>query len=84
MTRFCLFFFRYVDENLEIQERNVTFLDLERLAGEHITRKILDFYQESGINPKQCRGQCYHGAPNLQSEKRKGLLVFSLKNQKTL
>ena len=63
---------------MEIQERNATFLDLERLTGEHITRKILYFYQESGINPKQCRGQCYHGAPNLQSEK-KGVASFFLK-----
>ena len=28
--------FRYVDENMEIQEKFATFLDLERLTGEHI------------------------------------------------
>ena len=39
---------------------------------------MLDFYQESGINPKQCRGHCYNGASNLQSEK-KGVAGFILK-----
>ena len=68
--------FRYVDEEMEIQEKFATFLDLERLTGEHIARKMLDFYEESGINPKQCRDQCYDGAPNLQSEK-KGVASFT-------
>ena len=63
--------FRYVDENMEIQEKFATFLDLERLTGEHIARKMLHFYEESGINPKQCKGQCYDSTPNLQSEKKK-------------
>ena len=62
--------FCFVDENMEIQEKFATFLNLERLSGEHITRNMLDFYEESEINPKQCRGQCYDGAPNLQSEKK--------------
>ena len=30
------FCFRYVDESMEIQEKFATFLDLERLIGEHI------------------------------------------------
>ena len=56
--------FLYVDQNMEIQEK--------------FARKMLDSYEESGINPKQCRGQCYDGAPNLQSEK-KGVASFILK-----
>ena len=39
---------------------------------------MLDFYEESGINPKQCRGQCYEGAPNPQSDK-KGVASVILK-----
>ena len=62
---------------MKIQEKFATFLDLEWLTGEHIARKMLDFYEESGLNPKQCRGQCYDGAPNLQSEK-KGIASFIL------
>ena len=57
-------YFLYVDQNMEIQEK--------------FARKMLDSYEESGINPKQCRGQCYDGAPNLQSEK-KGVASFILK-----
>ena len=30
--------FRYVDENMEIEEKFATFLDLQRLAGKHIVR----------------------------------------------
>ena len=55
---------------MEIQEKFVTFLDLEGLSGVQIARKMLDFYEESGINPKQCSGQYYDGAPNQQSEKK--------------
>ena len=39
---------------------------------------MLDFYEGSGINPKYFSGQCYGGAPNLQSEK-KGVASFILK-----
>ena len=34
--KFLSLCFRYADENMEIQEKFVTFLDLERLTGEHI------------------------------------------------
>ena len=43
---------RYVDENVEIKEKFATFLDLDRLTGEHIARKMLDFYEASWVNPK--------------------------------
>ena len=39
---------------------------------------MLDFYEESRVDPKQCKGQCYDGAPNLQSEK-KEVASFILK-----
>ena len=59
---------------MEIQERYRLFLDLERVTGKHIAQKMLDFYEESRKNSKQCRNQGYDGAPNMQSEK--GLLVL--------
>ena len=40
------------------------------MTREYIAWKVLDFYEESGINPKQCKGQCYDGAPNMQSDKK--------------
>ena len=40
------FCFRYADENMEIQEKFATFLDLERMTGEYIAWKMLDFYEE--------------------------------------
>ena len=42
---------------------------------------ILDFYIETGINPKKCRGQGYDGTPNIKSEK-KGLTGFISKELK--
>ena len=60
--------FRYVDSNRDIKECFLDFIELERISGDHIGRKILDFYDRSGIDPKQCRGQCYDGAANMQSE----------------
>ena len=48
------------------------------MTGEHIAQKMLDFYEESGINPKQCRGQFYDGALKMQKEK-KGVASFILK-----
>ena len=37
---------------MDIQEKFMTLLDFEQLTGEHIAKKILDFYVETGINPK--------------------------------
>ena len=45
------------------------FLDLERITGSNIGAALLSFYKSSGSDIKQCRGQCYDGAPNMQSEK---------------
>ena len=68
---------------MEIQEKFVTFLDLEQLTGEHNARKLTEFHEQSGINSKQPKGRCYDDASNIRSEKN-GLLVLSSKNQKML
>ena len=54
------------------------FLSLERITGECIGQTILKFYEEKGINILDCRGQCYDGAPNMQSLK-KGAASYILK-----
>ena len=46
------FWFRYVDQHMKTQEKFARFLYLEGLTGEHIVRKMLDFYQASGTKPK--------------------------------
>ena len=56
---------------MEIQQKFLIYLDLERLTGEHIAQKVLDYYEKSRVNPKQCRSQCYDGAPNIQTEKKR-------------
>ena len=54
------------------------FLSSERITGECIGQTILKFYEEKGINILDCRGQCYDGAPNMQSLK-KGAASYILK-----
>ena len=46
------------------------FLSLERVTGECIGQTILKFYEGKGISILDCRGQCYDGAPNMQSLKK--------------
>ena len=70
--------FRYVDENLNIREVFVEFVALERITGEHIGNRLLKFYAENGLDIRECRGQCYDGAANMQSQK-KGAASFILK-----
>ena len=67
--------FRYVDENLNIREVFIEFVALERITGEHIGNCLLKFYAENGLDIRECRGQCYDGAANLQSQK-KGAASF--------
>ena len=69
---------RYVNKEKQIREVFLDFLSLERITGECIGQTILKFYEEKGINILDCRGQCYDGAPNMQSLK-KGAASYILK-----
>ena len=70
--------FRYVDDKLDICEMFLDFVELERITGEHIGNRLLNFYEEVELDIKECRGQCYDGAANMQSQK-KGTASFILK-----
>ena len=63
-------FIRYVNKEKQIREVFLDFLSLEKITGECIGQTILKFYEEEGINILDCRGQCYDGAPNMQSLKK--------------
>ena len=69
--------FRYVDTNVEIQEKFATFLDLERLIREDIPQTISDFYEKSVLNPIGVSAINVR-APDMQSEK-KGVTNCMLK-----
>ena len=58
---------RYVNKEKQIDEVFLDFLSLEKITGECIVQTTLKFYEEKGINILECRGQCYDGAPNMQS-----------------
>ena len=60
---------RYLDEFQNVLEVFIGFLNLERITGEHIWEAILKFYRELGLDVKECKGQCYDGAANIQSKK---------------
>ena len=61
--------FHYVDQNEEIREVFLEFLELEKITGSEIGNTTLTSFERKGIDIKNLRGQCYDGAPNMQSEK---------------
>ena len=68
---------RYVNKEKQVREVFLDFLSLERITGECIGQTILNFYEEKGISIRDCRGQCYDGAPNMQSlKKRAGSFIL--------
>ena len=69
---------RYLNEEKDIREVFLDFLNLDRITGEHIGNRLLQFYQENGVDVGSCRGQCYDGASNMQSL-RKGVASYILK-----
>ena len=60
---------RYVNKQFEICEVFMMFVELERITGECIAKALLKFYKNTGINVTECKGQCYDGASNMQSQK---------------
>ena len=69
---------RYVNNENEICEVFLEFVELERITGEAIGNAILKFYNDIGVEITECRGQCYDGAANMQSQK-KGAVSYVLK-----
>ena len=46
------------------------FVELERIPGECTAKALSKFYKDAGINVAKCKGQCYDGASNMQSQKK--------------
>ena len=53
----------------DLREAFLQFLELKQITGSHIDAALLSFYKSSETDIKQCRGQCYDGTPNMQSQK---------------
>ena len=70
---------RYANKQFEICEVFMMFVELERITGECIAKALLKFYKDAGINVTECKGQCYDGASNMQSQK-KGAASYIKKN----
>ena len=45
-------------------------MDLQILTAEHIGEAMLKFYLELRLDVKECKGQCYDRAANMQSKKK--------------
>ena len=60
--------FRCEDQNEQIKEVFLEFLELERITGSEIGNTILRFFEKKGIDIKYLRGQCFDWTPNMQSE----------------
>ena len=56
----------YLDEFQNIREVFIGFLNLERITGEHTGEATLKFYRILDLDVKECKGQCYDGAANIQ------------------
>ena len=69
---------RYANNENEIFELFMEFVELERITGEAIGNAIIRFYIDIGVEIAECRGQCYDGAANMQSQK-KGSASYVLK-----
>ena len=70
---------RYVNNNEnEIYEVLLEFVELERITGEAIGNAVLKFYNDIGVKITECRNQCYDGAAIMQSQK-KGAMSYVLK-----
>ena len=46
------------------------FVELERITGEAIGNAIIKFYNDTGVEIAECRGQCHDGAANMLSLKK--------------
>ena len=69
---------RYANNDNEICEVFIEFVELERITGEATGNAIIKFYSDIGVEIAECRGQCYDGAANMQSQK-KGAASYVLK-----
>ena len=45
--------FRYVNENLELKEVFLKFIEIEYITGEDTGKTLLDFYERTGIDVKK-------------------------------
>ena len=67
---------RFVDQKCDIREEFLEFIGLDRITGVEIGSTLTKFYENAGIEIKECRGQCYDGVPNMQSEKKRAAKVI--------
>lgn len=58
---------RFVDAQSNIREEFLTFLQLERITGKHLSDAILNFLRENSLSVENIRGQGYDGASNMSS-----------------
>lgn len=63
--------FRYVKENLEIKQAFLKFLEIERITDKDPRKTLLDFYERTGIDVKQCSRIRFDEAPNTQSQRKR-------------
>ena len=61
---------RYVNNDNEICEVFMEFVELERITGDAIGNAIIKFYNDISVEIAECRGQCYDGAANMKSHKK--------------
>ena len=56
------------------------FVELERITA----KALLRFYKDAGSNVTECKGQCYDGASNIQSQKKGAASYISKESQSAI
>ena len=58
-----------MDENKDIRETFLEFLEIPRLTASVVENIILNFYEKKQFEVKIVEGKSYDSAPNMRSEK---------------
>ena len=59
--------FRYIDENLKVQEKCIGFYSSTSSTSESIANILKDTIIRLGLSMSNLRGQCYDGASNMSA-----------------
>ena len=70
-------YLRYVNNDNEICEVFTELVELEIITGEAIGNAIIKFYNDTGVEIAEWRGQCLNAAANMQSQKKRCSVICS-------
>lgn len=64
-TQQAVFCFRYVDDNLDVQEEAIGMHNLDSTDAKYLFKVVKDILLRFNLSINNCRGQCFDGASNM-------------------